>query len=107
LWADRFDGSLEEIFELQDKVALSVAVVIESTLQAAEIKRSIDRPTSDLTAYDFYLRALRNCYAWDKECILAALDLLEGATDNALLLMGQHRQSFLQLGSVDPRSSAK
>jgi adenylate cyclase len=79
LWADRFDGSLEEIFELQDNVAFSVAGVIESTLQAAEIKRSIDRPTSDLTAYDFYLRALRNCYAWDKECILAALDLLEGA----------------------------
>ncbi len=79
LWADRFDGSLEEIFELQDDVAFSVAGVIESTLQAAEIKRSTDRPTSDLTAYDFYLRALRNCYAWDKERILAALDLLEGA----------------------------
>src|SRR6202011_1910424 len=36
LWADRFDGSLEDIFELQDKVALSVAGVIEPTLQAAE-----------------------------------------------------------------------
>jgi adenylate cyclase len=81
LWADRFDGSLEEIFELQDKVAFSVAGVIESTLQAAEIKRSTDRPTSDLTAYDLYLRALPNCYAWDKERILAALDLLEGAIE--------------------------
>jgi adenylate cyclase len=79
LWADRFDGSLEEIFELQDKVAFSVAGVIESTLQAAEIKRSTDRPTSDLTAYDCYLRALPNCYAWDRERILAALDLLEAA----------------------------
>ena len=36
LWADRFDGSLEDIFELQDKVAISVAGVIEPTLQAAE-----------------------------------------------------------------------
>src|SRR5262249_24261767 len=79
LWADRFDGALEEIFEIQDNVALSVAGVIESTLQAAEIKRSADRPTSDLTAYDLYLRALPHCYAWDKERILAALDLLEGA----------------------------
>jgi TolB-like protein/tetratricopeptide (TPR) repeat protein len=79
LWADRFDGSLEEIFELQDDVAFSVAGVIESTLQAAEIKRSTERPTSDLTAYDLYLRALPNCYAWDKERILAALDLLERA----------------------------
>jgi TolB-like protein len=57
LWADRFDGSLENIFELQDKVAVSVAGVIEPTLQAAETARSANRPTSNLTAYDFYLRA--------------------------------------------------
>jgi adenylate cyclase len=57
LWADRFDGSLEEVFELQDRVAFSVAGVLESTLQAAEIKRSTDRPTLDLTAYDLYLQA--------------------------------------------------
>jgi TolB-like protein len=48
LWADRFDGSLEDVFELQDKVAISVAGVIEPTLQAAEIRRSANRPTNDL-----------------------------------------------------------
>ena len=48
LWADRFDGSLEDVFELQDKVAISVAGIIEPTLQAAEIRRSTERPTSDL-----------------------------------------------------------
>jgi TolB-like protein/class 3 adenylate cyclase len=57
LWADRFDGSLEEVFELQDKVASSVAGVIEPALQTAETARSANRPTSDLTAYDLYLRA--------------------------------------------------
>jgi TolB-like protein/class 3 adenylate cyclase len=57
LWADRFDGSLEDIFELQDKVAASVAGVIEPALQAAETARSVNRPTNDLTAYDLYLRA--------------------------------------------------
>ena len=56
LWADRFDGSLVDVFDLQDKVALSVAGVIEPTLQAAETDRSISRPTDDLTAYDLYLR---------------------------------------------------
>jgi TolB-like protein/class 3 adenylate cyclase len=56
LWADRFDGSLEEVFELQDQVASSVAGVIEPTLQAAETARSANRPTNDLTAYDLYLR---------------------------------------------------
>jgi TolB-like protein/class 3 adenylate cyclase len=57
LWADRFEGSLEDVFELQDKVASSVAGVIEPALQAAETARSVHRPTTDLTAYDAYLRA--------------------------------------------------
>jgi len=57
LWADRFDGSLEDVFDLQDKVASSVAGVIEPALQSAETARSADRPTNDLTAYDLYLRA--------------------------------------------------
>jgi TolB-like protein len=57
LWADRFDGSLEDVFDLQDKVASSVAGVIEPALQAAETARSANRPTKDLTAYDLYLRA--------------------------------------------------
>ena len=56
LWADRFDGSLEDVFELQDKVASSVAGIIEPALQAAETARSAGRPTTDLTAYDLYLR---------------------------------------------------
>jgi TolB-like protein len=56
LWADRFDGSLEDVFELQDKVASSVAGVIEPALQAAETARSAGRPTDDLAAYDLYLR---------------------------------------------------
>jgi adenylate cyclase len=66
LWADRFDGSLEDVFELQDKVAISVAGVIEPTLQAAEIRRSAERPTDDPTAYDLYLRALAHCLTWQK-----------------------------------------
>ena len=45
LWADRFDGPLEDVFEIQDNIASSVAGVIEPTLEAAEIKRSIARPT--------------------------------------------------------------
>jgi adenylate cyclase len=58
LWADRFDGSLKDIFELQDQVAISIAGVIEPALQDAEIRRSLERPTSDLTARHFHQRAL-------------------------------------------------
>jgi predicted ATPase/TolB-like protein/cytochrome c-type biogenesis protein CcmH/NrfG len=57
LWADHFDGFLEDVFDFQDKVASSVAGVIEPALQAAETARSVARPTDDLTAYGLYLRA--------------------------------------------------
>jgi TolB-like protein/class 3 adenylate cyclase len=62
LWADRFDGWLEDVFELQEKVAVSVAGVIEPALQAAEMRRSAARRTTDLSAYDLYLRALAAFY---------------------------------------------
>jgi adenylate cyclase len=81
LWADRFDGPLEDIFELQDKVAVSVAGVIEPTLEMAETHRLADRPTSDLTALDFYLRALPDLDAFGKNGLLRALDMLSQAIE--------------------------
>ena len=78
LWADRFDGSLEDVFDLQEKVAASVAGVIEPALQAAETARSASRPTSDPTAYDLYLRAYAMLFSSTKE-IPEALCLLERA----------------------------
>jgi TolB-like protein/class 3 adenylate cyclase/tetratricopeptide (TPR) repeat protein len=79
LWADRFEGSLEDVFDLQDKVAISVAGVIEPTLQVAEVRRRADRPASDVTAYDSYLRALATFYPITKERLFQALELLEQA----------------------------
>ncbi len=81
LWADRFDGSLEDVFELQDKVASSVAGVIEPALQAAEIRLSTIRPTHDLTAYDLYLQALPDWGSLEKGRTLRALDLLGKAIE--------------------------
>jgi adenylate cyclase len=83
LWAGRFDGSLENVFELQDNVALSVAGVIEPTVQAAEMRRSSDRPTNDATAYDLYLRALAPIRSGEreKERYLRALGLLGQAIE--------------------------
>ncbi len=79
LWVDRFDGSLEDVFELQDEVAASVAGVIEPALQAAEMRRSVARPTTDLTAYDLYLRALAVFFPVTKARIVEALGLLDQA----------------------------
>src|SRR5438874_12795792 len=78
LWADRFDGSLEDVFDLQDQVATSVAGIIEPALQTAEARRSAGRPTRDLTAYDLYLRARAMFYTSYKQ-IPQALPLLEEA----------------------------
>jgi TolB-like protein/class 3 adenylate cyclase len=78
LWADRIDGSLEDVFELQDKVASSVAGVIEPALQAAETARSANRPTTDLTAYDLYLRGYAMALSSGRQ-IPEALRLLEQA----------------------------
>src|SRR4051794_4982585 len=79
LWADRFDGSLEDGFDLQDRVATSVAGVIEPALEAAERHRLSLRPTSDLTAHDLYLRALPDWLSWERERVTRALHFLEEA----------------------------
>jgi TolB-like protein/tetratricopeptide (TPR) repeat protein len=79
LWADRFDGSLEDVFELQDRVGTSVAGFVEPALQAAEAARSICRPASDLGAYDCYVRALTVSHPMTKEATVEALGLLEQA----------------------------
>jgi adenylate cyclase len=80
IWADRFDGSLEDVFDLQDKVASSVAGVIEPALQAAETARSAAWPTNDLTAYDLYLRAYEMVWSSGAQ-ISQALGLMEQAIE--------------------------
>jgi len=57
IWAERFDGTLDDVFDLQDRVASGVAGAIEPKLWLAEIERAGRKPTESLDAYDFYLRA--------------------------------------------------
>jgi adenylate cyclase len=58
LWADRYDGALEDVFELQDQVAASVAGAIDPSVALAEIERSKRKLTGSLDAYDYYLQAI-------------------------------------------------
>jgi adenylate cyclase len=81
LWADHFDGAMEDIFSLQDRVAISVAGVIEPALEAAETNRAVQRPTHDLTAYDLYLRAAPLHRSFTREGICEALALLQQAIE--------------------------
>jgi adenylate cyclase len=80
LWADRFDGSIGKIFDFQDKVATSVAGMIEPALQAVETASSARRSTNDLTAYDFYLRAYAMYWSSPRE-MSHALGLAEEAIE--------------------------
>ena len=58
LWADRFDGTLADVFELQDQVASSIVGAITPKVEEAEIERAKRKPTDSLDAYDYYLRGL-------------------------------------------------
>ena len=79
LWADRFDGGLEDVFDLQDRITASVVGAIEPTLLKAEIERARRKPVENLDAYDLYLRALPHVYAMRSDENLLALDLLNKA----------------------------
>jgi TolB-like protein len=79
LWSERFDGGLEDAFDLQQRVALSVAGVIEPAVEAAEMRRSARSRINDPTTYDLYLRALADHLSFEKARVLQALELLEQA----------------------------
>jgi adenylate cyclase len=81
LWAEKFDGPMEDVFELQDQVASSVAGVIDPLLLDTEIRRALEQPTSDLTAYHLYLRSLPHIRAWSREANIQAIALLERAVE--------------------------
>jgi adenylate cyclase len=79
IWADRFDGALDDIFELQDQVASGVAGAIEPKLRQSEIERAIRKPVASLTAYDLYLRALAQSYRFTDEGLTEAVVLARQA----------------------------
>ena len=79
LWAESMTGKLQQIFELQDMVAQSVAGAIEPKLRSAEIERARRKPTENLDAYDLYLRALPHIASGSAADIAAALALLQQA----------------------------
>src|ERR1700746_4064628 len=79
IWADRFDGALDDIFDLQDQVASSVAGAIEPKLRQSEIERANRKPTANLTAYDLYLRAVAQSYRYTEEGLAEAVALARQA----------------------------
>src|SRR6516225_1882315 len=81
IWADRFDGVPEDVFDLQDRVTASVVGAIEPRLRRAEIERAGRKPTESLDAYDYFLRGMASLHhLFTRESLLEARRLYERAT---------------------------
>jgi class 3 adenylate cyclase len=81
LWAGRFDGSLENVFDLQDRVANSVVSAVSLKLEQAEIERAKRKPTENLDAYDYYLRGTADLERGGRPQSDLALELFHAAMD--------------------------
>ena len=79
LWAQNFDGRLDDIFDFQDRITENVAALVEPRLRRAEIERSRRERPDSVAAYDLYLRALPDVYAMQPELNARAVGLLEQA----------------------------
>jgi TolB-like protein len=81
LWAERFEGALDDIFELQERIAANVAGAVSPQLERAEIERAKRTPTTNLSAYDCYLRGMASLHLGNREAIGDALPLFARATE--------------------------
>ncbi len=81
IWAERFEGTLNDIFELQDQIAESVVGAIAPQLERAEIERAKRKPTESLDAYDYYLRGMAKLHNGTREALDEALPLFYKAIE--------------------------
>jgi TolB-like protein/class 3 adenylate cyclase len=82
LWAERFDGGLSDVFDLQDQVTESVVGAIAPAVEKAEIERAKRKPTESLDAYALYLRGLAAYYQFgDRQANDEALRLFNNAIE--------------------------
>jgi TolB-like protein/DNA-binding winged helix-turn-helix (wHTH) protein len=114
IWADRFEDTLEDVFALQDRVALGVASAIEPSVRAAELRRVARSPVENLGCYDLYLRASQLRASLQREDVTQALELLNRALalqpDFAPALAqaaGCHSQFWLNRWSEDPEGNRR
>ncbi len=79
IWADRFDATLEDIFELQDQLSTMIVGAISPKLEQAEIERARRKPTESLHAYDYYLRGMASFHHGSRKSLAQALELFKKA----------------------------
>ena len=96
MWADRFDGLIEDIFDLQNEVARKITDALKVSLTDAEEKSLAKKPTDDLRAYDFYMRGREYLSRRGKKNTEAAIRMFE----NALEIDRDFAAAFAGLGEA-------
>jgi adenylate cyclase len=81
IWAERYDGTLDDIFDLQDRITEQVAGALQPSIRLAEVERARRKRPQDLGAYDYTMRAIRHVWMLEKDEAMKALDLLEKALE--------------------------
>ena len=111
VWADRFEDTLEDVFALQDKVALSVASILEPTIMWSEVRRAAAKPTQNTSSYDLFLRTIPLLSSFGEAGVAESIDLLEKAIvlDSRYALAQAaaamaYSQSLVQGWSIDPKA---
>jgi adenylate cyclase len=79
VWSSRFDGAIEDFFDLEDRITEQVAGALQPSIRIAEIERSRRKRPQDLGSYDFTMRAMPHVWALEKDESVKALELLEKA----------------------------
>jgi adenylate cyclase len=95
LWADKFDSALEDVFDLQDRVTMAAAGAIEPSVTQAEIRRATRKPTANLQAYDWLLRALGEQQLYSRDGIDRAMHMAQRAIE----LDPRYAQAYAYLAS--------
>ena len=80
LWADRFDRTIEDIFDLQNEVSQNIVDALKISLTDSEKERLAQKPTDNLKAYDFYMRGRELLYLKGKKNCEAAIEMFQNAT---------------------------
>ena len=94
LWADKYDGSVEDVFAIQERLARVIVEALELRLTADEDRRLADRPIANVHAYECYLRARQEAWRWRKDAIDHAIQLLH----NGLAIVGDNARLYAALG---------
>tara|TARA_Y100001970_G_scaffold283629_1_gene399291 strand:+ start:235 stop:2001 length:1767 start_codon:yes stop_codon:yes gene_type:complete len=77
IWSERYDRTMEDVFEVQDEIVKKVIVALVGNLEMASLERAKRKPTENLTSYEFLLRGRDFHHKFSKDGVLSAIEMLE------------------------------